>query len=138
MKNGMTGMDEYYRDIERRANALAEAADKFVGDVARDAGARIRVAMVSASSPSPAGSAPAIVTGNLVKSIRAEHELGTLRAVVRVGSNGKRGKAPHWHLLEFGTRKMAARPSIRPNALAAAVEGEQQLGTIIRAAVDGI
>lgn len=57
-----------------------------------------------ASAP---GEAPATDTGNLVRSIRVDHQPASGRASVVVG-------AEYGAELEFGTRKMAPRPFLRP------------------------
>jgi HK97 gp10 family phage protein len=52
------------------------------------------------------GEAPAIDTSNLIESIHVEHETGPT-SYVNVGADYAEG-------LEFGTSKMAARPSVGP------------------------
>lgn len=62
------------------------------------------------------GGGPGVVTGKLKDAIYqafVEKESGNGRAVYRISWNKK--KAPHGHLLERGTSKMAARPFIRPS-----------------------
>ena len=59
-----------------------------------------------ASAP---GEAPASDTGALVRSLRVDHSPGTLKASVVVASNYGAG-------LEFGTRRIAPRPYMRPAA----------------------
>lgn len=79
-------------------------------------------------------------TGTLNRSIYHYYDkkLSTpTHAVYSIGPNKK--TAPHWHLLEFGTVKMAARPFIRntyTNKSAAALENalktmKQKLGEVL-------
>lgn len=58
--------------------------------------------------------APEGPTGNLQASIYRFRlkETPDTQATFRVGVNAR--KAPHWHFLEFGTRRQAAKPFIRP------------------------
>lgn len=74
-----------------------------------------------ASSP---GYAPAVDTGDLLKSIKMDVRLSE----VEVGSNlsGKNGKYPAF--LEFGTRKMDARPWLKP----AVDDGKREFQSTIR------
>lgn len=125
------GLDLIESDIDRRLAAIVAGADKLVAAVARDGAERIRTAMLAQRSPSPAGSEPAVVTGNLIRSIRNAHMAGTLSASIMAGTSG-RSKAPHWFLLEFGTRRMAARPFIRPNGRAAAENGKAAMVEMLR------
>ncbi len=56
-----------------------------------------------------------IVTGTLhdaVYRVYAEDKSSDAVKIYRVSVNKR--KAPHWHLLEYGTVKMRARPYIRP------------------------
>ena len=116
----MTGFDKYEADLQRRIDGLRRGADSFVSSVATDGARRIRAAMLGAGYPSSPGSAPGIVTGNLIKSVQSSHEQGSLKAEIQV-------TAPHWHLLEFGTSRMAARPFLRPQARLAVAAGEARL-----------
>lgn len=120
----LVGMDRLEADLSARMKRLAQNVDGFVASVANDGASRIRAAMHSASSPSSPGSAPGIVTGNLIKSVQTTHERGSFKAEVQV-------TAPHWHLLEFGTSKMAARPFLRPQAKLAVIAGEARIGAAI-------
>lgn len=132
METKLIGMDGYAADIERREQQMLKAVDAGLMAIARRGADILRNSMLAAGSPSSPGSPPGIVTGNLIKSVRAEHAAGSMQAVTAFGSNGKRGKAPHWFLLEFGTRKMAARPSLRPAGQQAGQEGQQLLTAMIK------
>lgn len=128
VKGHFDGLDRLARDVELRERALVGAVSRSLFAIASDGARRMREAMTAAGSPSAPGGAPGIVTGNLIKSVRVTQLQGDLEAHLRFGTKGgKRGGAPHWHLLEFGTRKMAARPVLRPAGAAAAAEGERKL-----------
>lgn len=73
-----------------------------------------------ASAP---GEAPASDTGALVRSIRVDHQPGTGRASVVVA-------ADYAGYLEFGTRKMAPRPFIRPSIAKLKAEAPEVLRTV--------
>ena len=66
--------------------------------------------------------APVGATRNLVRSIKSRRKGGRRdreEAAVYVDrSGGRSGKGYHWHLLEFGTRKMSAQPFIQPTIVA--------------------
>lgn len=66
--------------------------------------------------PSRPGEPPAIQIGTLISSIIAEHDTDRDGAVSRVGPMAtKDGKSLKYaRFLEFGTRKMSARPYLRP------------------------
>jgi HK97 gp10 family phage protein len=67
------------------------------------------------SGNAPGG--PGVVTGNLRESIywaKDDNLSSPLRAVYSISWN--KSKAPHGHLLEFGTSRMPAYPFIRPAA----------------------
>ena len=66
---------------------------------------KIRSVTHTASAP---GEAPANMTGNLVRSIRVEHFPGSGTARVAVAASYARE-------LEFGTKKIAPRPFLRPS-----------------------
>lgn len=121
-----TGIEKMLEDMTRREEAIVRTIDAALGVIARDAADRMRQAMLSAPSPSLPGSAPGVVTGNLIKAIRAVHKIGSLQAEVQI-----KGKAAHWHLLEFGTTKMAARPFIRPYGREAAIDGEELINRAV-------
>lgn len=127
-----TGFEALERDIARREAELVKGAGHAMFAIARDGAARMIDAMNASGSPSMPGGAPGIVTGNLVKSVQAEYREGDLHAVTRFGSKGgKRNGAPHWHLLEFGTSKMAARPVMRPQCRAAAEAAQSGIKSLM-------
>ncbi len=126
------GVQAFEDDLARREIAMVKAIDAGLGVIARRGADLLRASMLAAATPSSPGSPPGIVTGNLIKSVRAIHLQNSLQSATAFGSNGKRGKAPHWHLLEFGTRKMAARPSLRPAGLQAGQEGQRLLTAMIK------
>lgn len=119
----LVGMDRLEADLVQREKQFVLAIDGFLGRLASTAAQRMRDRMNAAPSPSPAGSVPGVVTGNLVKGVYAAHAKGSLTAAAGI-------KAPHWHLLEFGTVKMSARPVIRPTGLEVAEEGLQMMHEI--------
>ena len=116
------GSDAMFRDIERRQHKIIDGADDFVRDASVDGMHKMIGAMNASPSPSSPGSAPGVRTGNLIKTTRSIHEKGSLMATTAFGSNGRRGKAPHWHFAEFGTSNQSARPVLRPQCEAAARE----------------
>lgn len=132
MTVSLQGMQTFETDLARRELAMLKAIDTGLGAIARRGADILRQSMLSAGSPSSPGSPPGVVTGNLIKSVRAEHLQGSMKSATAFGSNGKRGKAPHWYLVEFGTRKMAARPSLRPAGLQAGQEGQRLLVDMIK------
>jgi len=67
----------------------------------------LSVGNMDGTNPSDAGEPPRRVTGRLSGSIA--HEADRKKLIARVGTNVLYGK-----FLELGTRKMAARPFIRP------------------------
>lgn len=127
----VTGMERMQAAVAETERKVAENAMRSVAAMAADAARRMREAMLSASSPSPPGSPPGIVTGNLLKGVYSSHTPGTF--VAEAGIN-----APHWHFAEYGTRKQAARPVIRPSAMAAAQEGERVIVSGMRATFGGL
>lgn len=134
MSAELRGMDEIERDIAMREARLIEGADRAVMEIARYGADLIRESLLAAPSPSGPGGAPGVRTGNLLRSVRAEHQQGTLTAAIRAGTRGKLKKgAPHWYLLEFGTVKMAARPFIRPAGKQAAEHGQKLIDALVRA-----
>ncbi len=56
-------------------------------------------------------------TGNLFKAIRSKRERGrpdVFEASVTINLKGDAVRAPHWHLIEFGTVKQKPRPFVAP------------------------
>ena len=80
-------------------------ADAVVQKMAQDTQAEI-VMNFNTQSPSPVGEAPGVDTGNLKNSVVATSR-GALTWVVNIG-------AEYGVALEYGTRKMGARPFVRP------------------------
>lgn len=96
--------------LQRKLNASArgETPGSRSGRLRKARAAKRRAARFL-YSPSAPGEAPRKRTGTLQKSVAAEvHQEGDA-IVIRVGSN-----VPYARFLEYGTRKMAARPWLRP------------------------
>ena len=68
-----------------------------------------------------------VIADNIVQRVRSRYNKRTGDIMISVGVNtahgripsgnpdtGKGGSTPHWHLIEEGTEKMAARPFLRP------------------------
>lgn len=109
-------------DIEAEAKAQMSGPKHGRMYSARKAGAGARKAGAGAHQASAPGEAPAVDTGKLKNSIRARFPK-RCRAVVNVA-------AEYGAALEFGTRKIAARPFMRPaaeKALPAFVEACKRL-----------
>lgn len=87
-------------------NAAGEI-DQTLGEMAADMVADMMQSF-SRQSPSAPGEPPGVVTGRLKNSLRFKRE-GQRLWVVSAGTD----YAPH---LEYGTRRMAARPFMRPAA----------------------
>ena len=112
---------------------LEAALDRFGKTVGRDviySGAATAAAVVRdevrANVAGDRAGMPGVVTGNLRDSIymaRDDESSNDERATYVVSWNKR--KAPHGHLLEFGTSRMAARPFVRP-ALAKLPEAIKQ------------
>lgn len=96
---------EMDRLVFRIAHQIRNNAIELINSTPRD-GRQYRRGGVTHTASSP-GNPPAPDTGALIRSIQVEHEPGSLRARVVVG-------AKYAKELEFGTRKMAARPFLRP------------------------
>lgn len=126
----LTGMEKYEADLEKREYDMLLRIDAYMGRLAQEAAKRMRDRMNAAPSPSPRGSVPGVVTGNLVKGVYAAHAKGTLKAWAGI-------KAPHAHLLEFGTVKMAARPVVRPTAREVADEGLANMAEALKSGGGG-
>lgn len=134
----LKGLDRIEADLVRREAMLIEGVDKALGTIAGYGADLMRERMQMAPSPSPPGGAPGTVTGNLIRSVRSEHQAGSLTAIMRAGTKGrKKGGAPHWFLLEFGTMRMAARPFIRPAGKQAAEHGRHLIDAVVRAVANG-
>jgi HK97 gp10 family phage protein len=102
-RNGPSLIDKLLKRVDKNAERIVdEAGDDVAADIRRS---------WSTSSPSSPGSPPAVVTGELDRSVVAipEHSMSTGRK-----RNYIRAMAKHASHLEYGTRKMAARPFMRP------------------------
>lgn len=101
--------------IEFDTKALVSKLEQFASDIQEKA---LRPAAYAASKVIYAEMkirAPIGPTGNLHNSIYQYHDVKLSvdgKQIYAIGPNKK--KAPHWHLLEYGTSRMAARPFIRP------------------------
>lgn len=94
-------LDEMLKDNPDKADKAAKiAAELIVNDIRGS---------WSGSSPSSPGSAPAVVTGELDASIRAEKVSGGNNPTYSIEAS-----AGHAGYLEKGTRHMAKRPYIYP------------------------
>lgn len=124
------GGDVFERDLAARELKILRSAEAAMVRMAEAAADTMRASMRAAASPSPPGSPPGIHTGNLLKGVYSANRPGTLKAVAGI-------TAHHWHLLEFGTVKMAARPVIRPSGKAVALEGERIIKESSQRLIDG-
>lgn len=125
-----TGIDELMRRLDVIAN---EPQYRFVRRKALRVGIRVaeRYAKnnMSTSSPSSPGSPPGIDTGNLKGSIKVG-EVTDNHAVLEANAN-------YAGYLEFGTRRMAARPFMRPAVLDHIDEIEASMTAVVDEALDG-
>ncbi len=102
------------RQIKWRGKSLMQKVDVLIAENLKTAGQVLKddikgTLNVRGADFSQPGEPPRTRSKRLLKSIRAKVDRsgGGLRLIV--GSN-----APHWHLLEFGTVNMEARPYLRP------------------------
>lgn len=118
----MITVDFNFSALAAKLDKITAAADGAVRPSAQ-AGAQVfydevrqRTSGTAGSGESSApGDSPNVQTGHLRDAIYqafADKESGESKAVYRVSWNKR--KAPHGHLLENGTSKMAARPFLRP------------------------
>lgn len=117
--------------LERRLTALPEVARGAVNAALRDIGADVTAVIrrtLGASAVSEPGRPPRDPTGELAASLSAvvEDETSTLRIAAA---------SPHAPFLEYGTRRMAARPFLRPAVAAATPEAKAQLREAVARAV---
>jgi len=102
------GLDGFFDDIKGKIllSGVAAMARVIYNEV------KLNTSGVRKGGP---GDPPGQVTGTLNKAIYrvyAESDSTDDRKIYRVSVNKR--TAPHWHLVEFGTSRMAARPYIRP------------------------
>ncbi len=88
------------------ASRLPEATHRAVTVAAEAGRGHARDLMLENPPPAPAGDAPAVRTGELLGGLAVE-DRGTAAAITAPSPG---------HFLEFGTRKMAARPFFAPTA----------------------
>lgn len=125
-----TGID----DLMRRLDVIAQEPQyQFVRRKALRAGIRVakRYAKnnMSTSSPSSPGSPPGVDTGNLKDSIKVGEVTGD-HAILEA-------TADYAGYLEFGTRRMAARPYMRPSVLDHMDEIQEVMTRVVDEALDG-
>lgn len=118
-------------DLKRRLTALPEvaraAADAALRDIGEDVTAAIRRSL-DASAVSEPGRPPRDPTGGLAASLGAVVEPETSRLRIAAAS-------PHALFLEYGTRRMAARPFLRPAVAAATPQAKERLREVIAQAI---
>jgi hypothetical protein len=120
------GEDELYRNLFRFERRTLDKTGDFVRFAARWLEMDIRTNW-SMKSPSDAGKAPAVDTGNLDSSVLAEpigreggrfaRDVDTMAYYVRVDTSkgdNPDGRGGYSQALEEGTNRMAARPFMRP------------------------
>lgn len=125
-----TGID----DLMRRLDVIAqEPRYRVVRTKALRVGIRVaeRYAKnnMSTSSPSAPGSPPGVDTGNLKGSIKVG-EVTADHAILEAN-------ADYAGYLEFGTRRMAARPFMRPAVLDHMDETQEVMTRVVDEALDG-
>jgi len=101
---------------------FAEALDRLVTEKAKPviysgaaAMARVMYDEVRLNTSGARVGTPGIVTGALHEAIYwAQDKEASSDTVAEYGISWNKSKAPHGHLLEFGTAHMAAKPFVRP------------------------
>ena len=105
-------LDRLVKIVAQGARPAAQAGAQVFYDEVRQ-----RASMVGGEDAHSApGTAPFVQSGKLRDAIYqayVDKESGYLNAVYRISWNKK--QAPHGHLLENGTSRMAARPFLRPS-----------------------
>jgi HK97 gp10 family phage protein len=117
--------------MDRTSQRFYALADNFRKKTAQSAlGAAVRVITNDAKRRALAIDDPEtgrVIADNIVQRVRSRYYRKTGDIMISVGVNtahgripsgnpdtGKGGSTPHWHLVEEGTEKMAARPYLRP------------------------
>ena len=121
---------EAMKAIRHEAANRVDMASRFVRDKAKEIVGRSQPVRIYAKKagrsrkgldPSKPGEPPKKVTGHLRMGIRKQMDRGRIEA--RIGSN-----VPYGKHLELGTRKMAARPWLRPTLTRNAAELQARFG----------
>ena len=95
-----------FREVASKLDKLTKAAEDSVRPAAQ-AGAEKFYLRMKINVPVASGTLQ-----NAVYQAYSRDNSGDGKATYHISVNKK--KAPHWHLLEYGTSRMAARPFIRP------------------------
>ena len=113
--------------VAKRIDAgLARAASEAGGALADHVRMKISRPNPSGAAPSAPGEPPARVTGELLDSVAYEVIESDRGLVVSVGA-----AAPYAQALEYGTRRMAPRPFLRPSL----AEMEEEIARIFKVAL---
>jgi HK97 gp10 family phage protein len=119
------------RGMDRTSMRFIALTDHFRKKVAQSAlGSAVRVITNDAKRRALTIDDPEtgrVIADNIVQRVRSRYYRKTGDIMISVGVNtahgripsgnpdtGKGGSTPHWHLVEEGTEKMAARPYLRP------------------------
>lgn len=95
-----------FKKVSAELDKITKAAERSVRPAAQE-GAQVFYDRMKSNVP--------VKTGKLksaVYQVYSRENSGEGKATYHISVNKK--KAPHWHLLEYGTSRMAARPFIRP------------------------
>lgn len=117
--------------LKRRLAALPEAARTAANEALRDVGEDLTAAIkraLGSSAVSKPGSPPGDPTGGLAAALSAAVDAETSRLRITAAS-------PHALFIEYGTRRMAARPFLRPAVAAVTPQVEEKLRAAIARAV---
>lgn len=101
-----------FKKVSAELDKITQAAEKSVRPAAQE-GAQVFYDRMKSNVP--------VKTGKLksaVYQVYSQENSDNSRATYHISVNKK--KAPHWHLIENGTSRMAARPFIRPTYTAVA------------------
>ena len=105
-----------FREVAGKLDKLTKAAEDSVRPAAQAGAEKFYMRMkLNVSGLSGDKTLPGVVTGTLKNAVYQAYSRdnsGDGKATYHISVNKK--KAPHWHLLEYGTSRMAARPFIRP------------------------
>lgn len=96
-----------HNDLPKLARQLPKEAERVVGVTLQAGYENVTQGMQAQSSPAPPGSYPAVVSGELI---------GSLRTPQQGAAGALEAHAPHAQWQEFGTRTVQARPFMTPAA----------------------